>query len=256
MENLSAPGDHLEYVGPREEYDLMGAMQFSVMCTLGLRHGHRLLDIGCGSLRAGRLFIPYLHPGGYTGLEPNRWLVEDAIEKDLGQELMTLRTPTFVYNETFDVSGLDPFDFVIAQSIASHTGPAMTKALIASVRDALAPSGLAAVTFVHGPRDTAKEGWEYQGITPYRRQTIARWLLEAELDAVPLRWYHPRQTWWAITHRGTPLPPRHLRLRARGAVLAYPRSWDLAKRVRYSPLLRTPRHLLRRVSGRGHAAAS
>jgi SAM-dependent methyltransferase len=167
----AATDQHLNFVGVREEYDLMGAMQFSVMCALGLRDGHRLLDIGCGSLRAGRLFIPYLAPGNYTGLEPNRWLVEEAIDRELGRELMALRAPTFLHNETFDVSGQEPFDFVLAQSIATHTGPEMTRALFGSIRDALAPSGVAAVTFIHGPRDTGREGWEYMGVTPYRRST-------------------------------------------------------------------------------------
>lgn len=50
------------YVGPEAQYDLMGATQFRLLCTLGLREHHTLLDFGCGSLRAGRLFIPYLLP--------------------------------------------------------------------------------------------------------------------------------------------------------------------------------------------------
>lgn len=246
----AATDQHLNFVGVREEYDLMGAMQFSVMCALGLRDGHRLLDIGCGSLRAGRLFIPYLAPGNYTGLEPNRWLVEEAIDRELGRELTALRAPTFLHNETFDVSGQEPFDFVLAQSIATHTGPEMTRALFGSIRDALAPSGVAAVTFIHGPRDTGREGWEYMGVTPYRRQTIARWLDEAGLDAVRLRWYHPRHTWWAITRRGSPLPPRGLRARAKGATLAFPGSWELAERIRQSTLARTSRRALRRAARR------
>jgi SAM-dependent methyltransferase len=246
----AAPDRHLNFVGVREEYDLLGAMQFSVMCALGLRGAHRLLDIGCGSLRAGRLFIPYLAPGNYTGLEPNRWLVEEAIERELGRELIALRSPTFVHNETFDVSGLDPFDFILAQSIATHTGPQMTRELFASIRDALAPSGLAAITVIHGRRDTAKEGWEYVGVTPYRHQTIARWLDEAGLDAVRLRWYHPRHTWWALTRRGTPLPPRELRRRARGAVLSYPGSWDPTERMRESTLARNSQRALRRLARR------
>jgi len=47
--------------------------------------------------------------------------------------------------DRFEVSGLDPFDFVVAQSIASHTGASMTRALLEAVRGALAPSGTAAV---------------------------------------------------------------------------------------------------------------
>ena len=57
--------NHRAFVGPREHYDIVGAMQFTLLYFLGLREHHYLLDIGCGSLRAGRFFIMYLKPGHY-----------------------------------------------------------------------------------------------------------------------------------------------------------------------------------------------
>jgi SAM-dependent methyltransferase len=256
MEKLETRDDHRAYVGPRDEYDLMGAMQFSLLCALGLREGHRLLDIGCGSLRAGRLLIPYLAPGGYTGLEPSRWLVENALEQELGRDVVVLKAPTFIHNDRFDASGHEPFDFVVAQSIASHTGPQMTRDLIAAVREALAPAGLAAVTFIHNRTDSTREGWYYGGTVCYKRRTIAGWLTEAGLDAVPLHWYHPRQTWWAIAHKGAQLPPRELRLQARGAVSPYRRSWDVGDRFRHSTVVGLPRRALRRVARSGRRRSS
>jgi len=61
------PGDpqYRAYVGPPEDYDLIAAMTFNLLTTLGLRQHHSLLDIGCGSLRIGRLLIPYLNQGKY-----------------------------------------------------------------------------------------------------------------------------------------------------------------------------------------------
>jgi len=59
------------YVGPVEKYDLVAANQFNLLTMLGLRENHFLLDVGCGSLRGGRLFIPYLLPHHYFGIEPN-----------------------------------------------------------------------------------------------------------------------------------------------------------------------------------------
>jgi hypothetical protein len=61
---------HMAYVGPPTQYDAMAATQFRLLTTLGLREHHRLLDFGGGSLRAGRLLIPYLQPGNYYGIEP------------------------------------------------------------------------------------------------------------------------------------------------------------------------------------------
>jgi hypothetical protein len=222
--------NYREYVGPGEEYDLMSATQFGLLCALGLRENHRLLDIGCGSLRGGRLFIPYLAPGGYTGLEPNRWLVEEAIDEQLGRDLVALKRPTFLYNDQFALSALEPFDFVLAQSIASHSGPAMTRALLGAVAEALAPTGIAAVTFVHGKQDCTEEGWFYKGTARpgpvmYRRATIEGWINAAGMRGTPLAWFHPRQTWWAMVQQGTPLPPRRLRVQARGPMLPYEESW-------------------------------
>ena len=49
-------GDHhyRAYIGPPDEYDLVSAMSFSLLTACGLRQHHKLLDIGCGSLRLGR----------------------------------------------------------------------------------------------------------------------------------------------------------------------------------------------------------
>lgn len=223
--------DYRAFVGPPDQYDLMGASQFALLCTLGLRESHRLLDVGCGSLRGGRLFVMYLAAGGYTGLEPNSWLVEEAIEKHLGEGLVALKQPTFVHNDSFDVSGHGSFDFVVAQSIASHTGPSMTRDLFAAVSGALAPAGVAAITFLHDREDCTEEGWRYPGTVRYRRATIERWLGATGLHGVPLAWFHPRQTWWAITHADTPLPPALLRLQARGVMLAFRQSWDAPRRL-------------------------
>lgn len=242
-------GDHhyRAFVGPPDQYDVMGATQFALLCALGLREGHRVLDIGCGSLRGGRLLITYLAPGGYTGLEPNRWLVEEGIETQLGQDALALKEPTFLYNDTFDVSELDPFDFVIAQSIATHTGPQMTRALFSSVSRALAPGGLAAITFAQWQRDAVTEGWVYPGCVGYRQRTIAGWLRDAGLHGTPLPWFHPRLRWWVIAHEGTPLPPRQMRRRALGATLSLRGSWSLRVRLRRL-LLKGPKRARRRLA--------
>src|SRR5437868_14897345 len=83
------PGDahYRAYVGPPEDYDLIAAMTFNLLTTLGLRQHHSLLDVGCGSLRIGRLLIPYLNCGKYFGVETNNWLVEAGIEHELGKDV-------------------------------------------------------------------------------------------------------------------------------------------------------------------------
>ncbi len=93
------PGDahYRAYVGPPEDYDLIAAMTFNLLTTLGLRQHHSLLDVGCGSLRIGRLLIPYLNRGKYFGIEPNEWLVEEGIRRELGEGLVQIKDPTFYF---------------------------------------------------------------------------------------------------------------------------------------------------------------
>jgi SAM-dependent methyltransferase len=233
--------DYRGLVGPASQYDLMGAAQFSLLYALGIRATDRLLDIGCGSLRAGRLFIAYLDPGGYTGIEPNKWLVDEAVGQQIGHDALAIKTPVFVHNDQFDVTGLGAFEFVLANSIASHTGPAMMTALLRSIRQALAPNGIAAVTFCHSlGKDNTAEGWFYPksvsggpGTVSYRRQTIGRNVRAAGLKGEPIPWFHPRQTWWLLVPEESELPPRAFRRLAWGISLSpqLAQSWSPAFRA-------------------------
>src|SRR5690242_2519307 len=89
---MPAPGSrhYRAFIGPYQNYDLVGAMQFNLLTYLGLREHHSLLDIGCGSLRAGKLFIPYLLAGNYYGIEPEEWLLEAGISQEVGQDQINI----------------------------------------------------------------------------------------------------------------------------------------------------------------------
>ena len=87
------------YIGPPDEYDLVSAMSFNLLTVCGLRQNHKLLDIGCGSLRLGRLLIPYLNTCNYVGLDPNKWLIDDGIRYEVGSSLIELRQPTFIQED-------------------------------------------------------------------------------------------------------------------------------------------------------------
>ena len=118
--------DYRGYVGPAKEYDLISAMVFNLLTSCGLREHHILLDIGCGSLRNGRLFIPYLNPSNYIGIEPNSWLVDDGIKKETGKEQISIKRPNFIFAETISKEKIfkkvPRVDYILLQSIFSHMG--------------------------------------------------------------------------------------------------------------------------------------
>lgn len=191
-------GNHYRaYVGPPQDYDLVAAMTFGLLTVLGLRQQHRVLDVGCGSLRVGRLLLPYLNRGGYTGLEPNRWLVADGIAREVGQDQIDIKQPRFVHEE--DGSSLiaegTRFDFVLAQSILSHCGPDLMDRWIDQSARLLAEDGALVATFVEGESDNEREGWIYPECVAYSRASVERIAARHGLETVVLDWRHPRQQW-------------------------------------------------------------
>jgi SAM-dependent methyltransferase len=193
------PGDqqYRAYVGPPEDYDLIAAMTFNLLTTLGLRQHHSLLDIGCGSLRIGRLLIPYLNRGKYFGVEPNEWLVDEGIRRELGETLVKIKRPTFFFADSPDTIAQAniAFDFALAQSIFSHCGLDLIKRWLSAISRSLAKDGALVATFLLGEEDSAEMGWIYPACVNYRPATLERAAEDMNLRFEILDWKHPRQTW-------------------------------------------------------------
>ena len=193
------PGDpqYRAYVGPPEDYDLVAAMAFNLLTTLGLRQHHSLLDIGCGSLRIGRLLIPYLNRGKYFGVEPNEWLVDEGIKRELGETLVQIKRPTFFFSDSPDTitQAKVSFDFVRAQSIFSHSGLDLIRNWLSAISSSLAEDGALVATFLPGEEDAPTRGWVYPECVHYRPATMRDAAAEAGLRFELLDWKHPRQTW-------------------------------------------------------------
>jgi SAM-dependent methyltransferase len=192
------PGDthYRAYVGPPENYDLISAMVFNLLTCVGLRQHHRLLDIGCGSLRSGRLLIPYLDPGKYIGVEPNKRAVIDGIAHELGDDIIQIKKPVFSYKaslEEFDAP-LE-LDYAVAQSIFSHTSKSMLDGWLADVAAHMRDTGALFATFLRGNVDYAGEDWVYPGCVKYRIETMRQLACKHGFSFELLKWYHPLQSW-------------------------------------------------------------
>ncbi len=193
------------FVGPPEKYDLVAANQVTLLFSLGLREFHYLLDIGCGSLRAGRLLIPYLLPEHYFGIEPERWLVEEGIQNEVGQDLLCIKRPTFSHDSNFDCTQFGHrFDFIIIQSIFSHASRAQIHRCLGEVTKCLRRSGIVAATFVKGDNDYQGESWVYPECVTYRLEEIQSLAATYGLLVEEIHWPHPNgQTWVVMTTSGS-----------------------------------------------------
>jgi len=192
------PGDehYRAYVGPPQDYDLVSAMVFNLLTILGCRQHHKVLDVGCGSLRNGRLLIPYLNKGNYTGIEPNKWLIEDGINYELGRGQVAIKSPLLFEGSSADVLGVDEmFDFAFAQSIFSHCGLDLIEQWLREVHPHLNEDGVFAATFIKGEQDFDGEGWVYPGCVSFRPKTLGNLARKLGYEFKELDWWHPRQTW-------------------------------------------------------------
>jgi SAM-dependent methyltransferase len=189
--------DYRAFVGPPGLYDQVAAMQFNLLTHLGLRERHFLLDIGCGSLRAGRLFIPYLRPGHYFGIEPEGWLIEEGISRELGEDIRRVKRPVFSHDPDFPLSAFNrTFDFLVAQSIFSHASQRQIARCLGEARNVMTPESTFAATFVLGNVDYAGDEWTWCATYTLDRMTS---LAEAAgLACELIDWPHPLSQRWVV----------------------------------------------------------
>lgn len=200
-----APGQSRNYrafVGPAEKYDLVGAMQFNLLTALGLREEHYLVDIGAGSLRAGRLFIPYLLPGRYHAVEPESWLIEEGIAHEIGRDLVRIKKPVFLNDDRFALTRFGrTFDFLLAHSIFSHASQDQIHRCLAEARKVMAPAAIFAATYLPGQENYSGSDWVYPGTVAYTLEHLQEIARQEGLASMPLDWKHPnRQRWVCFVH--------------------------------------------------------
>lgn len=214
------------YVGPPNRFDFMSATQFSLLFTLGLRDHHRVLDFGCGSLRLGRLLIPFLRPGGYFGVEPNAWLIDDALANETGRDVVAIKRPRFSHNSDFDCGVFgEKFEFIIAQSIVTHCGPDLFQKAMDGFASVLADDGVVALSYWNTPKPLAQrpaDGWHYPSSVKYLEAEVDAFTRKAGLVGMAIPWHHPGASWYLAARRPERLPSEQELAFLRGAVLHDP----------------------------------
>jgi SAM-dependent methyltransferase len=154
----------------RESWLALGQLQFDYLAGHGLKPDTRMLEIGCGNLRAGRLFIDYLDAGHYYGLDisPDILLAAQQVVTDNGLQAK-LPHLTLVRDLRLDFLPDGQFDVVHAHSVFSHSPVWVIDECLAHVGRVMAPGGFFDFTF------DRTEGAEHQVLREdfyYRTQTL------------------------------------------------------------------------------------
>ena len=189
------------WVGLIENYSLAGAIQFNLLTALGMRQEHYLLDIGCGSFRGGKMSIVYLLPEHYYGIEPVKWVVEEGIRNELGNDLVILKKPIIDYNEDFTATVFNrDFDYILAQSIFSHASKSQIRRCISQVSKVMHKDSMFAFTFSLGNSCYEGEEWVFPQCVKHTLAFIDTVCKENGLICTPIKWPHQGQQWVVATN--------------------------------------------------------
>ncbi len=145
-----ASGEHRQFVGGM--WEEIGLQQFEFLKSEGLAPSHRLIDIGCGCMRAGVYFVPYLDKGRYCGIDINSSLIE-AGKKELFKNPRNIKKePDLRVSERFDLGQFKvQFDYALAASVFTHLYANHIGRCLVEVKKALKPRGKFFATFFPAP---------------------------------------------------------------------------------------------------------
>lgn len=171
----------------------LGQMQFDYLLGHGLTPTDRMLEIGCGNLRAGRLFIGHLDVGHYHGLDISPEILL-AAQDTLVRHHLQEKLPNLSLVRDLRLSHLPDayFTVVHAHSVFSHSPLDVIDECLAHVGRVLAPGGFFDFTY----NKTA--GTEHQVLREdfyYRTHTLV-----ALAEAHGLR-AHAMPDWDELPHR-------------------------------------------------------
>jgi SAM-dependent methyltransferase len=166
----------------RDSWLQLGQLQFDYLVSHGFKPGMTMLEIGCGNLRAGRLFIDYLEPGSYYGIDisPDILLAAQDTVTEFGLQ-DKLPHLSLVRNLTLRFLPDAAFDVVHAHSVFSHSPAEVIDECLAHVGRVMKPDGFFDFTF------DRTAGAEHQVLREdfyYRTETLVTMAARHGLEAV------------------------------------------------------------------------
>ncbi|MEO8748740.1 MAG: class I SAM-dependent methyltransferase [Rhodanobacter sp.] len=129
-------------VGRPDLWQMKRAFQIDFLRRRGLQPTHRVLDIGCGSLRGGAALIAYLEPQGYCGIDVRESVLAEA-RRELRREKLSAKLPRLVLAS--DMAPLDlqsRFDVLWAFSVLFHLADPILDACLLMAARHLEPKGV------------------------------------------------------------------------------------------------------------------
>lgn len=121
--------------------EILGPWQLELLRLHDLEPNHRVLDLGCGTLRGGLHIIDFLDPNCYFGADPNQWLLDtgEIFVNDAG---LAEKNPRLGDLDWADTLPDHSFDFILTQSVLNHLDRRGIRQLVERAEKKLAPDGM------------------------------------------------------------------------------------------------------------------
>jgi hypothetical protein len=162
---------HRAYIGGR--WDEYGRLEYDFMVSRGLAPEHVLLDIACGSLRAGVHFIPYLDAGNYLGIEKEDALIKQALAKELPADIAAEKRPELVVSGDFEFERFSKqADYSLAWSLFTHLTRPDLETCLGNLRAQVPDHHEFYATFLPGAEDENAEDSHAHAAFYYPREEL------------------------------------------------------------------------------------
>jgi len=138
-----APEGRHGRAGAPQLWRMQRAFQIDFLQRMGLANDHRLLDLGCGTLRGGLPLIGFLSAGNYTGIDVRAEIIEEA-QRELEEAGLSQRYPRICHvAKLADCDLRARYDYIWAFSVLLHLeDPDLDTALAFAARHLTEPGVL------------------------------------------------------------------------------------------------------------------
>lgn len=128
-------------VGPAHQWQMKRRFQIDFLKQQDLQPQHRLIDIGCGTLRGGIPLIKLLETGHYTGIEVREEVLELGRE-ELREAKLEDKNPNLIHSQALSSLKLDyKAEYMWAFAVLIHMDDDALNGCLSFVAEHLAPNG-------------------------------------------------------------------------------------------------------------------
>jgi ubiquinone/menaquinone biosynthesis C-methylase UbiE len=132
----------------RQHWLDIGKFQFDYLLQHGLQPSHKVLEIGCGNLRAGWRIISHVQPGNYIGVDISPHILL-AAQKTVAEFRLQDKVPYLVFLADMRFEFLPDcyFDVIHAHSVFTHCSRDVIELCLANIGRIMKPQGFFDFTF-------------------------------------------------------------------------------------------------------------